>query len=317
MTFTVIGSGGIGGFFGLKLLNAGHRVIFIARNQHLRTIQRDGLTLVHPDLEFNGNVEAHDLETYLSRYPDISEHVLLLATKAMATEGICKQLAQHPSVPMAILSMQNGVDNEPLLASYFGREKIIGGISRKIGAHISAPGTIKASGIAELLTGPYPSTDQNPLILPVYEQIADIFKAAGIAIIHSDHVEKELWMKLVINNGVNPLTALTGLSTRGVSTHPQLSKIVYGMMLETMHAAQQHHIAMDTSDVDAMFQLIRNFEPIKTSMLIDMEKGRELELDTISGIVIDSMEEKGLQAPFTQTVKTLLELKKMGQKPFS
>ncbi|MGO1692740.1 MAG: ketopantoate reductase family protein [Marinobacter sp.] len=123
----------------------------------------------------------------------------------------------------------------------------------------------------------------------------------------SEHIRYELWRKLVINNGVNPLSALTGLDTQSLTHHPEFSLIVYGMMAEAAAASKADGLDLGKEDVDEMFGLISSFKAIKTSMLVDKEKGRPLELDSIAGAVLRRSRMLGIGAPYTATVSALLE----------
>ncbi|MCL1485400.1 MAG: hypothetical protein MH208_14390 [Marinobacter sp.] len=110
----------------------------------------------------------------------------------------------------------------------------------------------------------------------------------------------------MINNGVNPLSALTGLDTRSLTHHPEFGKIVYGMMAETIEASKADNVNLGQKDLDEIFELISNFNAIKTSMLVDKERGRPLELDCIAGAVLRCCELLGVEAPYTATINALL-----------
>ena len=207
-----------------------------------------------------------------------------------------------------MLSLQNGVDNEPLLADVIGTERIIGGLAVRIGGHIARPGVVEAEGVAEIVMGEWPALGKpgsaRSLLL---EKLAAVFDDAGIPTTLSDNICYELWRKLVINNGVNPLSALTGLDTRSLTHHPEFSRIVYGMMAETVEASRADDVNLTQKDLHEMFELISSFNAIKTSMLIDREKGRPLELDSIAGAVLKRCTSLGIDAPYTSTIATLLK----------
>ena len=154
------------------------------------------------------------------------------------------------------------------------------------GGHIQKPGVIEAQGVAQIVLGCWPSLDQRGELHPFAKQLVDVFNQAGIPTTLSDNIQKELWRKLLINNGVNPLSALTGLDTKSLTHDPVYKNIVYQMMEETALAARNHGVDIGKKDVDEMFKLISEFDAIKTSMLVDKEKGRPLEIDGICGPVL-------------------------------
>ena len=208
-----------------------------------------------------------------------------------------------------ILSLQNGVENEKILCQYINPRQILGGIARRIGAHIENPGIISAKGVGELLFGAFPNHKKNYKTVNAVKALKIVFEAADIPTYIEPDVLKALWRKLVINNGVNPITTLTGLDTRAVSSKIGLSEIVYGMMLETVKAAQLEDVALTRADADDMYVLIQTFEPIKTSMLVDYENGRTIELDEIAGVVLRISEKHMISAPFTHSIYHLLKTK--------
>ncbi|EON93168.1 ketopantoate reductase ApbA/PanE [Marinobacter lipolyticus SM19] len=310
LTLLIIGAGGIGGYYAARLLSAGHEVVLTARGEHLKAIQGRGLRVDYEGGQFHHPVKAYNHEDLVRAfYPDHFD-LVLIALKSTATESVMDELAgwlETGAVP--VLSLQNGVDNELLIADVIGTQRVLGGLAVRIGGHIVAPGVVTAEGVAQIVMGawPYVAPDDDPRTT-LLQRLEQAFCDAGIPSIVSADIRRELWRKLVINNGVNPLSALTGLDTRTLTHHPELSRIVYGMMAETVQSAKADGVNLVRKDLDEMFDLISNFNAIKTSMLVDREKGRPLELDSISGAVLRRCRVLGIEAPYTATVHTLLSL---------
>ena len=306
MKLAIIGSGGVGGYFGAKLLHAGHDVSFVARGEHLRAMQEKGLHVKHPSLEFAKRVDALDMPSLMKRSAS-SFDALILLTKSMQTPTIAKQLlewfASASSLPY-VVSLQNGVENEAILGDFLPKECVIGGLTRKIGAHVVSSGVVEAVGIAETILGLMVEDDKADAFV---EELCDVFNQAGIPTTVTPDIKKELWKKLVINNGVNALCALLKVKTGILMHHPKLSSLVFGLMQETAKAARVLHVNISEEDVDAMFELIKGFDSIKPSMLVDLEHGRALEIEEICGVVIRILNEVGQDAPYTKTVAFLLE----------
>ncbi|MEQ9545700.1 MAG: 2-dehydropantoate 2-reductase [Marinobacter sp.] len=304
----MIGAGGIGGYYAARLLGAGHQVVLTARSEHLEALRENGLTVHYEGRELFHRPDAYDHHQLVNQYKPDDFDVIVISLKATATASVVEELGawlNQGRVP--VLSVQNGVDNEPLLAEAIGADRVIGGLAVRIGGHVARPGVIEAEGIAQIVMGVWPkvsarSDTQSPLL----ETLAAALNDAGIPTTLSDNIRYELWRKLVINNGVNPLSALTGLDTRSLTHHPKFSKIVYGMMAETIEASKSDGVNLGKKDLDEMFELISNFNAIKTSMLVDKEKGRPLELDSIAGAVLRRCEALGVEAPYTATVDALL-----------
>jgi 2-dehydropantoate 2-reductase len=306
MNIIILGAGGVGGYFGARLLAAGHTVAFVARGTHLEALQTDGLHVKHPSFEFEQNIKAFDLESLLDVEVN-SFDLIILTTKSTATREVAMKLAQwlrNQMHPPYILSLQNGVENEAILCDYFAEEYVIGGLTRKIGAHVVKPAHIEAVGTAETIIGMMHVTMENERFL---EELSLVFKHAGIPTQTTYDIKQELWKKLVINNGVNALCALLRVKTGVLFDKSSLCDVVYGLMQETAHAARSLHVKISQEDVDAMFNLIKQFDSIKPSMLVDLEQGRALEIEEICGVVIRALHQIGVDAPYTKTIKALLE----------
>lgn len=304
----MIGAGGIGGYYAARLLEAGHQVVLTARGAHLHALKENGLTVHYEGREGVHRPDVFDHQQLVTRYQPDDFDVIVITLKATATASVVSELgAWLKQGRTPVLSLQNGVDNEPLLAEAIGADRVIGGLAVRIGGHIARPGVIQAEGVAQIVMGAWPKVSgRSDTRTPLLETLAAAFNDADIPTTLSDNIRYELWRKLVINNGVNPLSALTGLDTRSLTHHPEFRKIVYGMMAETVEASKADGVNLEKKDLDEMFELISNFNAIKTSMLVDKEKGRPLELDSIAGAVLRRCERLGIEAPLTATIRTLL-----------
>ncbi len=306
MTLAIIGAGGVGSYFGAKLLSAGHDVSFVARGEHLRAMQEKGLHVSHPSLKFASKVDALDMPSLMKRNPS-SFDALIVLTKSMETPTIAKQFlgwfASASSFPY-VLSLQNGVENEAILSDFLPKECVIGGLTRKIGAHVIKPGVVEAVGMAETILGAFVENDKTHLFV---QKLCDVLNEANIPTTVTPDIAQELWKKLIINNGVNALCALLGVKTGVLMHHPKLSSLVFGLMQETAKAARVLHVNISEQDVGEMFELIKSFDSIKPSMLVDLEYGRALEIEEICGVVIRILNEAGQDAPYTKTIAFLLE----------
>lgn len=304
----MIGAGGIGGYYAARLLGAGHQVVLTARGPHLNALREHGLTVHYEGQKLMHRPEALDHQQLVARYKPDDFDAIVLALKATATVSVVDEIGEWLEQGQApVLSLQNGVDNEPVLAAAFGANRVIGGLAVRIGGHIVGPGVIEAQGVAQIVIGDWPTAEQTAGTREqLLETLAGAFNDSGIPTTISDNIRYELWRKLVINNGVNPLSALTGLDTRSLTHHPEFSRIVYGMMAETVEASKADNVNLGQQDLDEMFELISSFNAIKTSMLVDKEKGRPLELDSIAGAVLRRCRNLDIEAPYTATVTALL-----------
>ncbi len=300
MNFLILGTGGIGAFYGARLLNSSNEVTFVARGTHLEAIKNNGLKVEHPDFSFFENVKVSELKDI--NFNSLNIDVIILTTKSNSTRIICKELSQKLSnikKSPYLLSLQNGVENEKVLCEYFPKEKVLGGLTRKIGAHI-----IKATGNVETLIGAIYKTKENTSFLE------KLNKTINNSRIHSevvDDINKELWKKLIINNGVNAICALLEIKTGILMNDKKLSSLVYGLMKETVSAAKACNVNINEDELNQMYELIKNFDSIKPSMLVDREFKRELEIDEICTVVINYNKKQNIDSAYTKTISYLLE----------
>lgn len=308
MKLLMVGAGGIGGYYAARLHEAGHSVVLTARGEHLEAIRQEGLRVSWEEGNFHGYLPALEHGELVRRYHPDDFDVVVLTVKSTATEKVMTELGEwlkRGSVP--VLSLQNGVDNEPGIAQTLGQTRVLGGLAVKIGGHIVRPGEVSAEGMARIVMGAWPvSAGPDDPRTALLERLDTVFTGAGVPVTVTGNIRYELWRKLVINNGVNPLSALTGLDTRTLTHHPDFRHIVYGMMAETVTASRADDVNLSQKDMDEMFDLISNFNAIKTSMLVDREKGRPLELDAIAGAVMSRCQALGEACPYTFTVSALL-----------
>lgn len=308
LKFLIVGAGGIGGYYAARLNDAGHNLVLTARGAHLEAIQRRGLSVNYEGRLFECRVPAVDHASLKCTYQADDFDLIIVALKSTATDSVLAELGGWlASGDVPVLSLQNGVDNEPVFARALGESRVLGGLAVRIGGHVTAPGEVFAEGVAQIVMGAWPvARGADDPRQPLLKQLEPVFNGAGIPTTITDNIRYELWRKLVINNGVNPLSALTGLDTRSLTEHPEFGKVVYGMMAETVEASRADGVNLTRKDLDEMFELIRSFNGIKTSMLVDREKGRPLELDSIAGAVLKRCDALGVSAPCTFLVNALL-----------
>lgn len=308
MRFLIIGAGGIGCYYAAKLLQAEHEVTLVARGQHLDALQTGGLRVDHEDFTLQQSVTAFDQSSLMAQHPASEYDLIILCVKAQATTAWLDETSawlRESETP--VLSLQNGVDNEPAIANTIGNDRTFGGLAVRIGGHIQAPGHVVASGPAQIVMGLWPESSTDNPHQAQLDAAYQAFQSAGIPTRVSDHVAVELWRKLMINNGVNPLSALTRLDTQSLCHHPGYRPAIRALMQETAQAAAADNVRLGEDDVNEMLDLISNFNAIKTSMLVDLEKGRPLELEGICGAVIKRGEQLGIDTPVSRLVNALLQ----------
>lgn len=301
MKILIIGCGAIGGFYASRLQKSCKSIIVTARGDHLKAIQQNGLQITHDGEENVSYVSAVNHQELTNNFKSNQFDLVIICLKANQLSTALSELGNWLKLSECpILSLQNGVDSESVLADTFGKDRIWGGMAIKIGGEVINPGKIVSTGVAKITYGPWPVVNSGQQMPYQLINFAKYLAMANIPFELTSNIRLELWKKLVINNGVNPLSAITGLNTFELTHNPAYVAVIRKAMQETVEAARYDGVELTQQDVNTLFNLIKNFSPIKTSMLIDKEKGREIELDAIVGAVIKRCQKQGIPAPQNQ-----------------
>src|SRR5690554_8069869 len=153
----MLGAGGIGGYYAARLAEAGHQIVLTARGDHLAALQANGLTVDYEGQVFHHSLPACHHQDLIWNYKPDDFDLIVIALKSTATSAAMTELSawlRTGSVP--VLSLQNGVDNEPLIAEVVGEHRVLGGLAVRIGGHITEPGKVFAEGVAQVVMGAWP-----------------------------------------------------------------------------------------------------------------------------------------------------------------
>ena len=301
MNILILGCGAIGGFYASRLHKCCRSITVTARGKHLEAIQRNGLKVIHDEEESITLLNAVNHKELTNNFQSNQFDLVIISLKANQVFTAITELGNWLKLSKCpILSLQNGVDSEAVLADTFGENRVWGGMAIKIGGEVIEPGEIISTGIAKITFGPWPVVKSGQQMPYQLTNFAKYLALANIPFELTSDIRLELWKKLVINNGVNPLSAITGLNTFELTHNPLYVTMIQNAMKETVEAARYDGVELTHQDIDSLFDLIKNFSAIKTSMLIDKEKGRELELDAIVGAVIKRCQKQGVPAPQNQ-----------------
>ena len=275
-------------------------MLLLARGAQAKRLAEQGLLL-----DDNGERQLHRLpvldtgsDAKLAQLADCDW--LLFACKSQHTRSLAARLAPYVGPDCRLGSLQNGVDNEPILAEAFGRP-VMGGLMRKFFAHITAPGEVEVRGVLEAVLGAFPTGCS-----PDVTALAELLRRAGITVYLSDDIRRELWRKLILNNGCNPLAAVTFLDTQRMANDPDMAWVMRNLMSEAGAAAAADEVEFSPHELEAVFQWIKGIDPIKPSMQADAERGKPLELDGITGAILRRAALLCIEVPVTATLHHIL-----------
>jgi 2-dehydropantoate 2-reductase len=300
MKILIMGAGAVGAYYGARLLQAGEDVTLCARGDHLRALREHGLDVQSFKGDFHVDARATGNPREFAPYD-----LILFAVKSYDTESAARQLKDCLAPSGILMTIQNGVENEELLCQFFPRECVMGGNSR-VGAQITAPGRLLHTALGVIEFG-----ELDGRMTPRAERLKAIFERAGILGELSSDLLAIRWYKLMGNNSTNSVSALTRTTLGQMLEDPDGYQLVRTLMLETLAVGRAEGAKVSDERVDWQLDQIYkaiNAHAIKTSTLQDLEKGKPLEYEAISGAVLRAARRHDLQVPATETVYTLLKL---------
>ncbi len=300
MKIAVMGSGGIGGYYGGRLANAGEDVTFIARGAHLAAMRAGGLRVFSHFGDFElPRVAATDDPAEIGE-----AELVLVTTKAYDLEAAARALVPVVGAETVVLPLLNGVDIAQRLAAVVGRGRVLGGLS-KISSAISEPGVIRqVTPYESLVFGPLSGEPQ-----PRDRALEATFRDAGIHAELSADIERDIWEKFIFLAPFAGIAALTRKLCGEIRADPDTRALLRECIEEIEAVARKQGVALAPGVVDDTLAVIDGIPPeTKPSMLLDLERGRRLELDALNGTVVRLGTELGVPTPVNRFIHAALKL---------
>lgn len=297
MKIGVAGTGAVGGYFGSQLKRAGNEVVFSARGNNLQKLKEKGITI-------QGETESFHVQgTFTDRYEEFAEvDLLLFSVKANATKEVAGLMAPFLKKDCLILTLQNGVDNEEILAGIFGVNRILSAATY-IQAESVEPGVIRQIGLyPRLIIGALDKSKAHKA-----DEIAKSFNGCGIKTISAPDILDVKWKKLFWNITFNPLTALIESKVGAIYEFEELNKTARKMCKEAIAVARELGISIDENYDEKIMEQGKLAFNHQTSMLQDKLKGKQMELESICGYVIWRGKELKIETPVLETIYHLLK----------
>ncbi len=293
MRVAVMGAGGLGGYFGGLLARAGHGVTFVARGAHLEAMRRQGgLTVRAAEEEWFAPGEA------VAAPGGDPADLVLFTVKSYDTEEAAARIGPVVGAQTAILSLQNGVDNEETLARTYGAGRVLGGVVYILAA-IQAPGVVQqTAGPRTVVFGEW----RGGMSARV-RRLEGVLAEAGWRVTATDDVLREKWVKFAFICAQAGMTALTRLPIGEIRTCPPTWAMFRQIVEEVVAVGRARGVALGPEVVEAHLQLAQRLEPEATSSLYhDLTGGRRLELEALHGTVVRYGREAGVPTPACSAV---------------
>jgi 2-dehydropantoate 2-reductase len=284
-----MGSGSIGGLVGGRLASAGADVLFLARGAHLRALKDSGLRILS---------EAGDVHLPLVDATDDPRgrepvDFVIFTVKGPDTDAAAELIAPLVGPHTGIVSFQNGVEGVDILAQRYGPEAVLPGTTM-IASVVEAPGVIRhvSSG------GPFTVGEWNGQRTERLDALRDIAIRAGLDLKISDDAHVAIWSKFVAMASMSAITCLTRLPLRTLASIPETRELALEAMGEVIAVAKARGVTVPGDVKAKILAVVENIDPSwKTSMCNDLEAGKVIEVETLSGSLHRLGRELGVPTP--------------------
>jgi 2-dehydropantoate 2-reductase len=297
MRIVVMGAGGVGGYFGARLARAGHDVTVVARGPHLDAIRRDGLRVRSAiEGEYTAAVTAVD-----KLGAGAPAEAVLLCVKSFDTEAAVEQLRGAVGPGTAVLSLQNGVDNEEKIDAGLGAGVALGGVAYVFAA-IGGPGVITHGFAGSVVLG-----ELDGRVSPRAERLREAFAAAGVPVTLSSDIRRVLWEKYLLISAQAGMTGLTRCPIGVIRDTPASWRMYRSIVAELAALARAAGVALPADAVETTLAGAEKLAPhLYSSLHHDLVNGKRLELDALHGHAVRLGERLGVPTPMVFAVYAAL-----------
>ncbi|MEP0858997.1 putative 2-dehydropantoate 2-reductase [Trichocoleus sp. DQ-U1] len=290
-SYAILGTGALGGYYGAKLQRAGLNVHFLLHSDYEQVWQQ-GLVIESPDGDFT--------LPHVNAYPDANKmppcDVVVVALKTTQNHLLPEMLPFAIKEGGVVLVLQNGLGVEEKVAKIVGSERVMGGLcflcSNKVG-----PGHIRHLDYKAITLGEYTPDYQPAGITERMRQIAGDFESADIPIQLAEDLLFARWQKLVWNIPYNGLSVVLDATTDELMSDLHTRLLVEQLMSEVLVGASAFGRKIPDSFVEKMLDHTAKMKPYRTSMKIDYDEGRPLEVETMFGNPLRTAQAAGVDLP--------------------
>ena len=306
MKIAVMGAGGVGGFLGGKLAFGGREVVFVARGKHLDALRTQGLRVVGAEQFAVSPVNVSDKTQAFGKVD-----LILFCVKLYDTESAAAQLEPMLADHTVVVTLQNGVESQQRIGNVIGEERVVSGAAY-FPASIKAPGEI-------VFKGPIPGKplvevgegQGNSRLLAA--QLIQEFQAAGVTAALNKDASLMLWEKFCWIAGVSGVTAVTRQPIGIVRIDPDMRALFVNCVHGCAAVGRAAGVTLDLALEERLMGLLEsNPAEGKSSLLVDLERGRPLELDGLSGAVHRLGQKYHVATPVTSSVYAALKSFRLG-----
>lgn len=305
MRIVVMGTGGVGGYFGARLAKSGCDVGFVARGRQLEAIRSQGLRVQSPlgDITLSP-VRASDNPADLGK-----ADLVLFGVKLWDTAEAAQLIRPLVGDDTAVVSFQNGVMKDDILKEALGARHVIGGVAY-IAATISEPGVIRHTGtMQKLVFGEYGGA-----VTPRIERLRDACVAAGIDVEVPPSIEQAIWEKFVFLVALSGTTTLARVPIGPIRSNERARAFFQDVMDEVVQVARAEGVPLAPDFAAQRIAFADQLPPTMTSSMHgDLDRGSRLEVEWLSGDVVRRGKRLGIATPCNRAIYDLLSIHSAGR----
>ncbi len=303
MKILIVGAGAIGSLLGARFIQAGYEVYFLDKNLSLvEEVKQDGIFIV----ELDGSITNITSVNIFSSPDETKEKMdlVLFCVKSYATSEAVKTVVDSKIVDKnsLFLSLQNGIGNREILWEAFGKERTVVGTTSQ-GATLIGYGKIQHGGVGPTYLGTSASSPD------VVRPIVELFEKSNLEVHVREDIEVILWEKLIVNVGINAVTAIAGILNGEIFEFEPSRELSLGAVREAIEVAKALGIPVREDMENYVIEVAKATSKNRSSMRQDIEGKRPTEIDAINGAIVRFGAEKNIDTPvnwvLTKLVKTI------------
>jgi 2-dehydropantoate 2-reductase len=293
----VFGAGAVGAYYGARLSDGGAEVALIARGRHLEALRSNGLTIVEPERTREYRLQATDAPEEVGPVD-----VALFTVKSYDTTDAAARLGPLLGDQTAVISLQNGIDNEDRIAAVIGKDHVVGGAAYILGA-VREPGVVDAAGPRSIVIGELSGPTSERI-----RAIRDVGASGGLEVGLADDIRVALWEKYTLLVAFSAMTGTVRLPIGAIRAAPAARAMLRALMTEVWMVGRAAGVALADGLVDQeMDRLLSQHDGATTSLYHDLVTGHRMELEALQGAAIRIGREHAVPTPNLDAAYAILQ----------
>jgi 2-dehydropantoate 2-reductase len=292
LRIAVVGSGAMGSLFGGMLAEAGEDVTLVdVWEEHVKAINERGLRVKGVGGERAIRVSATTNPAEVG-----SVDLALIFVKSYDTEKAAGDALPMASGGTVFLTLQNGLGNAEKISEAVGSHRVVVGVTAQ-GSTLLGPGEIYHAGVGATTIGELNGIETARIL-----RIKEAFSRAGMTTELSDSVLGAIWSKVLVNVGINALTALTGLRNGELLAFPEIKGVMRRAVLEALDVAEANEVRIAGDPVEKVYEVAEATAANRSSMLQDIDRGRRTEIGAMNGAIVEMGRRLGVDTPVNEAL---------------